>query len=98
MYIYALGLDSRTLWCSFNAQHFAERLAAGTSHGSLCRLGALPGSSHSIQGKALLMQKNLMQIICLLLRSSCVLKAVSYSLHVHANLSEWYRYSVAEYS
>jgi len=34
-------------------------------------------------------KKNLMQIIRLLFRSSCALKAVSYPLHVHANLGEW---------
>lgn len=53
IYVYALGLDSRSCWCGFNALC----REAGTSYGSPCHLSAIASSSHSIQGKALLMQK-----------------------------------------
>lgn len=60
--------------------------------------GAAPSGSKSIQGKAMVQKKKKQTDANCYSEAALHLKAGFNALHVHANLGEWCRYSVAEHS
>lgn len=97
IYICALGSSRGSLCRSLDSWLFAGRMAAGMGHRSQSCPGATPSSSESIRGKTVVQKKNKNDANCYS-EAALHLKAGFNALHVHANLGEWCRYSVAEHS